>query len=100
MVFEYRRYKWFYTSSGKLVVGGKSAELNDALLREVKKMHSEHYVMHTSHPGSPFCVILAEVRDVSLRDLEECAIFTGCFSRAWKEQRRKTEIHIFKSNQI
>ncbi len=99
-MIDYKKYKWFYTSSGKLVVGGKSAELNDALLREVKKTHKEHYVMHTSHPGSPFCVIMADVKDVRLRDLEECAVFTGCFSRAWKEQKIKTEIHIFKSGQI
>ena len=99
-MFDYKKYKWFYTLSGKLVVGGKSAELNDALLREIKKSGKDYYVMHTTHPGSPFCVIISSVKDVGLRDLEECAVFTGCFSRAWKDQKRKTDIQIFKSSQL
>ena len=98
--FNYKKYKWFYTASGKLVVGGKSAELNDLLLKEIKKTGKECYVMHTADPGSPFCAIMAPVKEATLKDLEECAIFTGCFSRAWKQQKRKTEIHIFKSSQL
>ena len=74
---EFRKYKWFFTSSGKLVVGGKNAEQNDSLLRNVEKSEKEYYVMHTSHPGSPFCIIVADIKKVTKSDLRECAIFTG-----------------------
>lgn len=94
---EYKKYKWFYTSSGKLVVGGKSAEQNDELLSGLKK---NYYVMHTSHPGSPFCVIVADTKEVTAKDIDECAIFTGCFSRAWKEGKKKTKVHIFKKENV
>ena len=97
---EYRKYKWFYTSSGKLVVGGKSARQNDELLNRMEKSKKNYYVMHTSHPGSPFCVILSELKKVSKKDIEECSVFTGCFSRAWKEGKKKTEVHVFKVSQI
>jgi hypothetical protein len=96
----YRKFKWFFTSSGKLVVGGKSAESNDDLLREFKKLRNERIVMHTSHPGSPFCIIDCETSDVSRTDLSECARFCGSFSRAWKLGLRKTEVHIFLLSQI
>ncbi len=96
----HRKYRWFFTSNGKLVVGGKNAEQNEEILRSIKKSGKEHYVMHTSHPGSPFSVIFSEANKVTKKDIEECAIFTGCFSRAWREGRKKTKVHIFKSTQL
>ena len=97
---DYKKYKWFYTSSDKLVVGGKSAKQNDELLRKIKRMKGNLYIMHTSHPGSPFSAIISDPKTVKKTDLEECAIFTGAFSRAWKKGMKKTNIHIFRKNQI
>ena len=100
LVKSYRKYKWFFTSSGKLVVGGKSAEQNDALLKEITKNHKEYLVMHTSSPGSPFSVILSDMGKITKKDLEECAIFTGCFSRAWKNREKAAKVDIFNSGGI
>ncbi|MGV8142924.1 MAG: NFACT RNA binding domain-containing protein [Candidatus Pacearchaeota archaeon] len=97
---DHKKYKWFYTKSGKLVVGGKSAESNDSLLRNLKETRREHILMHTKAPGSPFCAILAPVKDVNAGDLNECAIFTGCFSRAWKEKQKDTSVDMFHLSQI
>ncbi len=97
---DYKKYRWFFTSSGKLVMGGKNAEQNDELLKRVKKSKEEYYVMHTSHPGSPFSVIIGKLEKISKNDLDECAIFTGCFSRAWKDGKKKTKVHIFNSEQL
>ena len=85
----YLKYRWFYTSSGKLVIGGKSSKQNEEIMKKVMK---EDVIMHTSTPGSPFCII----RKPSKEDLEEAAIFTGCFSQEWKKHKKKTEIQIFK----
>jgi len=97
---DYKKYKWFYTSSGKLVVGGKSAEQNDELMRKIVKSGKEYYVMHTALPGSPFCVIIADIAKINNKDQEECAIFTGCFSRAWKQQKKFTKVDIFRASQL
>lgn len=99
-MFDYKKYKWFFTKSGKLVVGGKSAESNDALLTELKKMRKELIVMHTKSAGSPFCSIFAPVNAVTKNDIDECAVFTGCFSRAWKEGKKSTAVHMFKLSQL
>jgi len=96
----YQKYRWFQTSSGKLVVGGKSAAQNDSLLQELKKSNHECIVMHTSSPGSPFIVILADKKKVTKKDLQETAIFTACFSQAWKEKKRKTQVDIFNSSML
>jgi len=99
-MIDYKKHKWFFTKSGKLVVGGKSAEGNDSLLNDLKKMRKELIVMHTKSPGSPFCAILAPVNAVNEADLNECAVFTGCFSRAWKEGQKSVAVHMFKLSQL
>ena len=99
-MINYKKYKWFYTKSGKLVVGGKSAESNDTLLRELKLTRKDYVVMHTKTPGSPFCAIISDISDVTAKDIEECAIFTGCFSRAWKEGKKNVEVDIFNLSQL
>ncbi len=100
VMIDYKKYKWFYTHSGKLVVGGKSAESNDSLLLEMQATKKDYIVMHTKTPGSPFCVIVSDIADVTARDIEECAIFTGCFSRAWKSCAKNVEVDIFRLSQL
>ena len=97
---DYKKYKWFFTSSGVLVIGGKSAEQNDSLLKELKESGKEHIVMHTSSPGSPFSVLLEDIKNVKKTDLEEAAIFTGCFSKAWKEGKNSAKVDIFLSSSL
>ena len=97
---DYQKYRWFYTSSGKLVVGGKNAEQNEELLTRLKNESKEMIVMHTATPGSPFSFILTEIKSVKEKDINECAIFTACFSRAWRERKNKAEVDIFNLSQL
>jgi hypothetical protein len=57
-------------------------------------------VMHTTSPGSPFTVILSPISNVSKQETKECAVFTGCFSQAWKSGKKSAEIDIFSSDQL
>src|SRR3989344_4300057 len=100
MEIDYKKYRWFETRSGKIVVGGKSASQNDELIKLLKSKQRELIVMHTSTPGSPFSIILSDINKVTKSDLEESAIFTGCFSRAWRERKFGAEIHVFKLSQL
>jgi len=92
---DYKKYRWFYTSSGKLVVGGKSSKQNDELLIHLKQQKKDYIVMHTSSPGSPFSVIFSEINKVTEKDIKETATFTGCFSRKWREQAKFAEVDVF-----
>lgn len=94
-----KKYRWFYTSSGKLVYGGKSAEQNEEVVKALMKDKNK-VVMHTAEPGSPFAVIDAEMKNTSDEDIIETAIFCGCFSRAWRTGKRKAMVHAFESRQI
>lgn len=99
-LLDYTKYRWFFTASGKLVVGGKSAIQNDELLKKLKATKKDYLAMHTSTPGSPFAIILASKEKLKKSDIEEAAIFTGCFSREWRSRKQKASIHIFTLNQL
>ncbi len=99
-LLDYKRYKWFFTQSGKLVIGGKNAEQNEELLNTLKSSQKNYIVMHTAEPGSPFCIILDDIKNITKQDKEECAIFTGCFSRAWRSGKSTAFVHIFEMKQL
>ena len=113
--FPYKKYRWFITSNDKLVVGGKSAEQNEELVKICMKgehldlnsrvsleewtIKKEKYiVMHTHAPGSPFSIILDE--NPNQKDLDETAIFTASFSRAWRELKKEVNIDVFLLEQM
>ncbi len=95
---DYRNYRWFYTSEGKLVIGGKSDEQNEEALKNFLK--KEFTLLHTTNPGSPFMII--QSKNPSKNDIKETAVFCACFSKQWKEIKpnQKISIDIFKGNQI
>jgi len=92
----YKNYRWFFTSNKTLVVGGKSEEQNESAIKHFLKPN--YIVMHTSEPGSPFMIIQSD--KPTKEDLEETAVFTGCFSKQWKKGNKKIEIDVFKGNQV
>lgn len=96
---EYQKYRWFFTSSNKLIIGGKNAEQNESLLSKLKKQKHDYTIMHTALPGSPFSIILSK-KSPSSSDLQQAAIFTASFSKQWKQRKNSAEIHIFKLSQL
>lgn len=94
----YTKYRWFFTSSGKLVIGGKNSEQNEELMKEIMKSKIKHVIMHTTTPGSPFTMIVDE--GLVEEDLHQQAVFTACFSQEWKKGRRSTSIDIFDNKQL
>jgi len=100
MNHNYEKYRWFFTSSKLLVIGGKNAEQNEEILKEIISAKEEIILMHTSDPGSPFCAILSNKEKIKNKDIKEAAIFTACFSKAWKEGKKETTIDIFNNKQL
>ncbi|MEK6891222.1 MAG: NFACT RNA binding domain-containing protein [Nanoarchaeota archaeon] len=94
----YEKYRWFYTSNKHLVIGGKNAEQNEELVKKFLKTNPKYVVMHTKDPGSPFSIIVAD--NPTEKDLEETAIFTGSFSRAWRDGKKKASVDVFLMEQI
>ena len=94
---EKTKFRHFYTSAGKLVEYGKSAEQNEKLVSALLKERKDEIVLHTKEPGSPFCVIMGKV---NVKDIKETAVVCASFSQQWKKGGKKADVHIFSADQI
>jgi predicted ribosome quality control (RQC) complex YloA/Tae2 family protein len=85
----YERYRWFITTDGFLVIGGRDASSNSALIR--KHLTEHDIVFHAEVHGSPFFIIknaaaLATTEEGAIdSSLHQVAKATISFSRAWKD---------------
>jgi predicted ribosome quality control (RQC) complex YloA/Tae2 family protein len=78
----YEKFRWFRTSEGMLVIGGRDATTNEMIIK--KYVQKDDVIFHTDMAGSPFFVIKTEGKTPSEESLQEVADATFCFSRAWK----------------
>lgn len=95
LALEKTKFRYFFTSSGLLVLVGKNAEQNEELIK--KFTSPNEIVLHTATPGSPFCVLKGEAK---AKDIMEAAIFCSCFSQDWKRGKKISEVHAFYASSI
>jgi predicted ribosome quality control (RQC) complex YloA/Tae2 family protein len=74
----FEKYKWFYTSKGGLVIAGRDASQNQAIVRKHAKQG--YTALHADIQGAPL-TLLMDQRDE--RSLLEAAQFAASHSKAW-----------------
>jgi len=93
----FERYRWFFTSDGFLVVGGRDSSSNSAVIR--KHLEKDDKVFHGEIYGSPFFLLKDDGSSMS-SSLNEVAHATVCFSRAWKESMYGTNAYWVNPDQV
>ncbi len=78
----YEKFRWFVSSEGFLVIGGRDATSNEIVVK--KHTAPDDLVFHTDMAGSPFFVVKGNNRQVGSKTKEEAADATCTFSKAWK----------------
>ncbi len=78
----YEKFRWTIYK-GYLAIGGKDANQNEALIR--KYLEPNDIVFHAEIHGSPF-VILKRGKQADDEVKREIAIFTLCWSKAWRKK--------------
>ena len=78
----YDRFRWFVSSDGFLVIGGRDADTNEEIF--VKYMEKRDIVLHTQMPGAPLTVIKTGGKEVPPQTIEEAACFVVSYSSIWK----------------
>ncbi len=78
----YEKFRWFVSSEGFFVVGGRDATTNEIIIK--KYTEKDDVVFHTDMSGSPFFVVKASGKKIGLETLQEVADATLAYSRAWK----------------
>jgi len=87
-------FRIFSTSSGKQVLGGKSAKNNEELIAQIEPTE---IVLHTAMPGSPFVNIKGKA---TKKDIKESATFCAKHSQDWRDNKNDVVIHVFRSSDI
>jgi len=77
----YEKFRWFFTTGGKLAIGGRDAQSNTTLIR--RHLQDGDTIYHADLFGSPF-FILKGGKEQSEEEVKEVAKATVTFSSAWK----------------
>jgi predicted ribosome quality control (RQC) complex YloA/Tae2 family protein len=95
----YEKFRWFLSSDGFLVIGGRDATSNENIFK--KYLDPVDLVFHTTFPGSPLVAIKnPDNKIIPLRAINEAASFVASFSRAWKESWDSVEVFYINVDQI
>lgn len=78
----YEQFRWFISSDGFLVVGGRDAESNENIVKKYLEKRDIFFHAHVS--GSPAVMIKTEGKEVPETTLMEAAQFTVSYSVIWK----------------
>jgi len=77
----YEKFRWFFTTRGKLAIGGRDAQSNTTLIR--RHLQEGDTVYHADLFGSPFFVLKGGKEQIE-EEVREVAKATATFSSAWK----------------
>lgn len=94
----YEKFRWFRSSGGFLVIGGKDATTNEILVK--KHMEPRDIVLHADITGAPFVIVKTEGREASEETVKEAAEFAAAFSRAWKEMFGAVDVYWVHPEQV
>ncbi|MCK5593359.1 NFACT family protein, partial [Candidatus Bathyarchaeota archaeon] len=79
----YEKFRWFHSSDGFLVLGGRDATTNEVLVK--KHMEPHDVVFHADVVGAPFVLIKTEGKHPPEQTINESAQLAASYSRAWRE---------------
>lgn len=94
----YDRFRWFVSSDGFLVVGGRDADTNEEIFK--KYMEKRDIVFHTQTPGAPLTVVKTGGEEVPESTLQEVAQFAVSYSSIWKAGQSSGDCYWIKSEQV
>jgi predicted ribosome quality control (RQC) complex YloA/Tae2 family protein len=81
--FWFEGFRWFYTTEGFLVVGGRDASTNEKVVK--KHLSAGDVYLHADIHGAPSCVLKSEGRTPSAESLRQAAHFAAAYSKAFAQ---------------
>jgi len=101
----YDRFRWFRTSDGFLVIGGRDADQNDEIYN--KYTDPDDVFFHTEAPGGPITILMRTEPDEPKGDIEvpessreEAAQFAGIYSSVWDSGQGAAEVYSVPASNI
>ena len=101
----FERFRWFRTSTGYLVIGGRNADQNEELVKKYMGKHDRFF--HTQAHGGPVTLLKAagpsesaDPVDFSEETLREAAQFAVSYSSDWKDGRGAGDAYMVDPDQV
>jgi predicted ribosome quality control (RQC) complex YloA/Tae2 family protein len=102
----FESFRWFFSSDGLLVVGGRDAQSNEQIVKN--KMKKNDVYFHAEVFGAPHCFIQAPEEFskpgrefvAGEESMNEAAQFAVTFSKAWEEGRPIADAYSVKPEQV
>ena len=81
---------------GTKILLGKNAKSNDKLMKKFKG--KPNTILHTSSPGSPFCVI--ENLNPSKAEIRLSGTYCARYSQDWRDNKKDIKVDVFTGKDI
>lgn len=95
----YENFKWFTSSDGILVVCGKDASSNEALIR--KYARPDNPIFHSDVRGAPFVLVLSDAETTPQGTLDEAAQMAASHTTwAWQASYASLDVFWVKASQL
>ena len=89
----YHRFRWFATSDGVLVIGGRDASQNEELVK--KYMEGGDLFIHADVHGGSVVIVKG-----ATEHLDEAAEFAASYSNAWKAGHFTADVYAARPDQV
>jgi predicted ribosome quality control (RQC) complex YloA/Tae2 family protein len=96
-MFWFDKFRWFVSSEGNMVLGGRDARTNDQVVK--KHLKQTDLYAHADVHGAP-SVVIKEGSQASEKTLTEACLFALCFSKAWKSKVASGSAYWVKPDQV
>jgi predicted ribosome quality control (RQC) complex YloA/Tae2 family protein len=101
----YEQFRWFHTTDGFLVIGGRNADQNEALVK--KYMSRGDKFFHAQAHGAPVTILKATGPSEAAKDidfpestLEQAATFAVSHSSVWKAGQYSGDVYMVDPDQV
>ncbi|MEM3453173.1 MAG: ribosome rescue protein RqcH [Candidatus Hadarchaeum sp.] len=94
----FERHRWFISSDGHLVIGGRDAQGNAEIVE--KHMEPNDLYLHAEIIGAPHVVVKSAGKEIPETTIVEAAEFAAMHSRAWREGLGTLDVYWAKPDQV
>jgi predicted ribosome quality control (RQC) complex YloA/Tae2 family protein len=94
----YERYRWFFSSEGFLVVGGRDADTNEELVK--RYLEPRDLFLHADVHGAPAVIVKSQGKEIPEHTIREAAEFAVSYSSIWKEGLASARCYWVNPNQV
>jgi len=94
----FEKLRWFITSDGLLVIGGRDATTNEMVVK--KHLDNRDIYFHSDIHGASSVVLKAGEGDIPERSINETAAFAACFSSAWSKGLGSADVYWVNPDQV